>query len=184
MDYLKGVVRQSLRRPAGGISPEPATLWQLLRSRCPWFCWYWPVCSPAVSQRFRASNSAWMSSRSRHSRSRPQRAGQDPERTMVSCSRIEERLGEQPGVTNVGAARIALLSQRGWTAPASLFRRFEQLPPAGSTVATNAVSPGYLDALSIPLRGGRRALHPLRRCGTNRVRCPESRISPAQGRSR
>src|SRR5262245_5217218 len=85
----------------------------------------------------------------------PRAVGQSPQRSAATFDRIEERLAAEPGVSAVGASRIALLADRTWTNPASALRGFENAPATNPSVGFNAVSPRFFDTLSIPVLAGR-----------------------------
>src|SRR6185503_14536103 len=85
----------------------------------------------------------------------PRAVGQSPQRSAETFDRIEERLTSEPGVSALGASRIALLADRTWTNLASQFRGAGNIPAGNPPVAINAVSPGFLGTLSIPVLVGR-----------------------------
>ncbi len=61
---------------------------------------------------------------------------------------------EDPGVTSVGSARIALLTRRGSTSTPT-FAGAEIVPGADGRALTNDVSPDFFKTLAIPLLTGR-----------------------------
>ncbi len=85
----------------------------------------------------------------------PRTAGQSAERAMAIFDAIEERLAAQPGVSNVGSSRIALLAGRNWTNHTSQFQGFPNAPDVGGPINMNAVSSGFFRTLSIPVLVGR-----------------------------
>jgi predicted permease len=85
----------------------------------------------------------------------PRTAGQSPERAMATFDGIEERLAAEPGVSNVGSSRIALLASRNWTNHTSQFQGFPNPPDVGGPINMNAVSSGFFRTLSIPVLAGR-----------------------------
>jgi predicted permease len=85
----------------------------------------------------------------------PRSIGHSSQRSMATFDSIEERLAAEPGVSGVGSSRIALLASRGWTNSASEFTGFPNAPATNPTIGINAVSSGFLSALSIPVLMGR-----------------------------
>jgi predicted permease len=85
----------------------------------------------------------------------PRTAGQSPERAMATFDGIEERLAAEPGVTNVGSSRIALLAGRNWTNHTSQFQGFPNAPEVAGPINLNAVSRGFFRTLAIPVLAGR-----------------------------
>ncbi len=84
----------------------------------------------------------------------PRTSGYATGRSLVLFEEIESALGAEPGVTAVGSARIELLTGRGWGAVPRT-ATFEPDPDADNRAMTNAVSPGFFSALSMPLLAGR-----------------------------
>jgi predicted permease len=84
----------------------------------------------------------------------PRMNGRSPERTMTTFDRIEERLAAEPGVTSVGSARIALLTQRGSTSNVRV-EGTDDAPGATNRTLTNEVSPNFFRTLAIPVLAGR-----------------------------
>jgi predicted permease len=85
----------------------------------------------------------------------PRTVGQSPERAVATFDGIEERLAAEPGVSNVGSSRIALLANRNWTSPASQFQGFPNAPDVAGPINLNSVSAGFFRTLSIPVLAGR-----------------------------
>ena len=85
----------------------------------------------------------------------PRAVGQTPQRAMAAFDSIEERLAAEPGVSDVGSARIALLAGRGWTNPASQVRGLPNAPQTNPSIGLNAVSAGFFGTFSIPVLAGR-----------------------------
>jgi predicted permease len=85
----------------------------------------------------------------------PRTVGQSPERAMATFDGIEERLASEPGVTDVGSSRIALLAGRNWTNHTSQFQGFPNEPAVSGPINMNAVSSGFFRTLAIPVLIGR-----------------------------
>jgi predicted permease len=84
----------------------------------------------------------------------PRLSGATPERARATFGLVEERLAAQPGVTSVGAARIALLTGRGSTSLPVI----EGVDSSAdrTPVLVNDVNADFFDTLSIPLLAGRK----------------------------
>jgi predicted permease len=85
----------------------------------------------------------------------PRTAGQSSERAMATFDGIEERLAAEPGVSNVGSSRIALLASRNWTNHTSQFQGFPNAPEVAGPINLNSVSSGFFRTLAIPVLAGR-----------------------------
>jgi predicted permease len=84
----------------------------------------------------------------------PRMAGRSPESALLTFDRIEERLAQEPGVTSVGSARIALLTRRGSTSNPT-FEGAELAPGVSARTLTNEVSGSFFRTLEIPFLTGR-----------------------------
>jgi predicted permease len=84
----------------------------------------------------------------------PALSGYEPARTAALFGRVEQELGALPGVTAVGGATMPLLT--GMTnGNAVRVEGVARSADADASVRVNAVGPGWLDALGIPLLAGR-----------------------------
>jgi predicted permease len=84
----------------------------------------------------------------------PGSVGYDPQKTREFYRRLEDRLGELPGVRSAGLANIALLTGAEWHNPIVIQgytpKRGEDMEPH-----LNAVSSGYFETLGIRVLAGR-----------------------------
>ncbi len=80
--------------------------------------------------------------------------GYAPEDTKALFERVEEELMAIPGVTNVSAALVPVLSGRNWGNSVSV-DGFERGPDTDVNARFNEVGPGYFSTLEIPLMAGR-----------------------------
>jgi predicted permease len=76
------------------------------------------------------------------------------ERTRQLFQRIEEEVGVMPGVTNVVAAVVPVLAGDNW-GNSLVVEGFEAGPDTDTNASFNAVGPGYLRTMGIPLMAGR-----------------------------
>jgi predicted permease len=84
----------------------------------------------------------------------PRMSGATPESARLTFERLEERLITEPGVGNVGSARIALLTGRG-SGNVLTFEGVEGPAAFENRSMANEVSPGFFGTLGIPLLAGR-----------------------------
>ncbi|HEX7081557.1 MAG TPA: ABC transporter permease [Gammaproteobacteria bacterium] len=84
----------------------------------------------------------------------PPPAQYDPARVLALGDRIAEELDAQPGVASVALSTAPLMSgeRLGMTITVE---GFEAFPGPAPGAATNAVSPGFFETLSMPLLAGR-----------------------------
>ena len=80
--------------------------------------------------------------------------GYAPEDTKALFERVGEELMAIPGVTDVSAALVAVLSDRSWGNNVSV-DGFERGPDTDANSRFNEVGPGYFSTLGIPLMAGR-----------------------------
>jgi len=84
----------------------------------------------------------------------PELNGYEPERSREFFGRLTEELAALPGVTNVSAALVPVLSGNNWGTDVSV-EGFESGPDIDSNSRLNEVGPGYFSTLSMPLVAGR-----------------------------
>lgn len=84
----------------------------------------------------------------------PRRNGYSPQRVTAVLDRIEEALAGQPGVSSVGSARIALITDRTWNSSISV-DGFEPGPAADTDASANAVGGAFFHTLDVSLLAGR-----------------------------
>ncbi|MGH7576793.1 MAG: ABC transporter permease [Longimicrobiales bacterium] len=84
----------------------------------------------------------------------PKMIGYQPERARSLFERTEWELAAIPGVREVAASRLPLLSGRGWRVSVSV-EGFDAGPDADDGARYNEIGPGYFRALGIPLLAGR-----------------------------
>ena len=80
--------------------------------------------------------------------------GYEAEDTKALFERVEEELMAMPGVTDVSAATVALLSGSNWGNSVSV-DGFERGPDTDAGARFNEVGSGYFSTLGIPLMAGR-----------------------------
>jgi predicted permease len=82
--------------------------------------------------------------------------GYPPEAGQVFYREVLDRVNAIPGVKAAGAARVTVLSGNSRTTTVSLDgRRVDRNANNGLMVRANVISPGYLDAMGIPILRGR-----------------------------
>jgi predicted permease len=84
----------------------------------------------------------------------PRQNAYSPERLADYYDRLEEALGEQPGVLAVGSSALPLLGNFALRQPLSV-QGFEAAPGAETTAAVTMVGADFFESLGIPLRTGR-----------------------------
>ena len=80
--------------------------------------------------------------------------GYDLDRSLALFERVEEDLAAIPGVTDVSAGLVPILTGSNWGSPVSV-EGFEAGPEADTDARTDKVGPGYFRTLGIPLLAGR-----------------------------
>jgi predicted permease len=83
----------------------------------------------------------------------PERNGYAPAQSAALFTRLEEELGEIPGVAAAGAAGVALLDNSNWNGNVSV-EGFEATPETDTNVSMNFVSPEFFRTLEMPLIRG------------------------------
>jgi predicted permease len=84
----------------------------------------------------------------------PELNGYTRTRSQQLFARVEEELAAIPGVTNVSAARVALLSGSNWGSDVSV-EGFKRDPDTDANARFNQVGPAYFETLGMPLLAGR-----------------------------
>jgi predicted permease len=83
----------------------------------------------------------------------PERNGYTPENTSAFFARLEEELGQVPGVTSVGMAAVTLLVGDNWGNNVTV-EGYDATPGENTDVSTNWVSPDFFKTLQMPLVAG------------------------------
>jgi predicted permease len=83
----------------------------------------------------------------------PGRNGYTPERTSAFFTRLEEELGQVPGVTSVGMAAVTLLAGNNWGNNVTV-EGYDATPGENTDVSTNWVSPDFFKTLQMPFVAG------------------------------
>jgi predicted permease len=83
----------------------------------------------------------------------PERNGYTPENTSAFFTRLEEELGQVPGVTSVGMAAVTLLVGDNWGNNVTV-EGYDATPGENTDVSTNWVSPDFFTTLQMPLVAG------------------------------
>jgi predicted permease len=87
----------------------------------------------------------------------PQLNGYEPEDSQIFFRRLEEELSAIPGVTDVSAALIPILTGENWGTDVSV-EGFESGPDIDDNARFNIVGPGYFSTMGMPLLSGREFL--------------------------
>lgn len=82
----------------------------------------------------------------------PRRNGESIEAATAVFDEVEQALAAEPGVERVASARIALLTDRTWRNSVKIDGVDDE---RSVNAGTNAVSPGFFEALGMPLLSGR-----------------------------
>jgi predicted permease len=84
----------------------------------------------------------------------PSLNGYTPARSSQLAKELLERLRATPGVTGAGFATVRILEDNQWTSSMTI-EGYTPKPDERTGVWSNAISPGYFNALGIPLLMGR-----------------------------
>ncbi|AKS40525.1 ABC transporter permease [Wenzhouxiangella marina] len=84
----------------------------------------------------------------------PTRNGYSQEQTLQLYERLEEELGNLPGVLSATSSMVPLIDDSNWTNNVSV-EGFEPGPDSSSNVALNEIGLDYFETLGIPLLAGR-----------------------------
>ena len=84
----------------------------------------------------------------------PSLAGYDAARTRAFYQQLLERLGSNPGVSGTALADVRVLARNDWESTVTV-EGYEAKPGEDMAPWFNGVSPGYFNALGIPLLAGR-----------------------------
>jgi putative ABC transport system permease protein len=84
----------------------------------------------------------------------PERNGYDQTRTAAFFDELETRLAALPGVTSVASSAVSLLGDSTWGSDVGV-EGFDAAANPDTHVVVNAVSPGFLRTLEMPLVAGR-----------------------------
>ncbi|HEX7235943.1 MAG TPA: ABC transporter permease [Gammaproteobacteria bacterium] len=83
----------------------------------------------------------------------PGRNGYTPERTSAFFTRLEEELGQVPGVTSAGMAAVTLLAGNNWGNNVTV-EGYTATPGENTDVSVNWVSPDFFKTLQMPFVSG------------------------------
>jgi predicted permease len=84
----------------------------------------------------------------------PELISYSTERTRALFERIEDELSSTPGVTNVVATMVPLISGDNWN-NSMVVEGFQAAPDTNTSASFNGVGPGFLKTVGIPLVAGR-----------------------------
>jgi predicted permease len=84
----------------------------------------------------------------------PQLNGYDPERSKQFFERLQEELAAIPGVTNVTASLVPILTNSNWGSSV-VVEGIERVPDGDYHANLNMIGDAYFQALQVPLRAGR-----------------------------
>ena len=96
----------------------------------------------------------WPSITCCRSRSRPDAGGYRPARSSQFVEALLLRLRSLPGVRAAGVATVGILEGGGWS-PDFTVEGFTPKPGQAADAMANAVTPGFFEALQVPVRLGR-----------------------------